>query len=116
MKAALLLLLALGLALAGAAAAAPARPALSLADADPLALRGAGFAAGERVRVVLVAAGERRTRVVRATRRGTFRAVFPGVEMRDRCSVFAWAVGARGSHAKLPQPLCPPPLAPGAAP
>jgi hypothetical protein len=111
-KAALLLVLAL--ALAGAAIAAAPRPALSLADRDPLALRGTGFGSAERIRVV-VDVGERHVRVVRATSGGRFVATFPGVSVRDPCSLDARAAGARGSHAKLPQRFCPPPLAPGGA-
>lgn len=107
------MILVLTLALAGAAVATPTRPALSLADRSPLALRGTGFVPREAVRVVVVAAGERRVRLVRASARGTFVATFAGVSVHDACSLVARAVGSRRSYAKLPLPLCPPPLAHG---
>jgi hypothetical protein len=95
----------------GATAEASKRTArLQLADQKPLKLRGVGFLAGEKVRVRVVA-GSARTSNVDASRAGRFVAGFPTMIPFDRCSaLFAEAVGARGSRArlKLPQPLCPP--------
>lgn len=96
----------------GATAEASKRTArLQLADQKPLKLRGVGFLAGEKVRVRVVAGTAKTSKVVYASRAGRFVAGFPTMVPVDRCNgLFAEAVGARGSRArlKLPQPLCPP--------
>jgi hypothetical protein len=108
--------LALAAALGGGATAARLDAAgrtarLHLADAAPVKVRGAGFAARERVRLTVRSGEVRKTKVVLATTAGRFQVTFPGLVL-DRCSgFFASAVGSRGSRTglKLPQPLCPPP-------
>jgi hypothetical protein len=91
------------------------KPTLRVAKAAPLALAGAHFRARERVRVTVKAAGMRRTKAVRAGRRGRFVARFPTLAV-DRCNAdwIAVARGATGSRAavKLPQLQCPLPLGP----
>jgi hypothetical protein len=89
------------------------RPVLRLVDKQPVTLNGLAFKAHERVRVTIKSDEFRRTRTVRATRRGAFAVEF---DVRlGRCSgLFATASGSLGSRAahKLPQPQCPPPLQP----
>jgi hypothetical protein len=102
----------------GALDAAPAetrnKPSLRAASSSPLVLKGQRFRAFERVRLTVTAGAERKRRLVRATRDGSFIASFPGLGI-DRCNsnVWALAVGLRGSEAslrlgKLPQLQCPP--------
>jgi hypothetical protein len=89
------------------------RPVLRLVDRQPVTLNGVSFKARERVRVTVASGDTRRTRTVRATRRGVFVVEF---DLRlGRCAgLFATASGSLGSRAahKLPQPQCPPPLQP----
>ena len=73
---------------------------------SPLAVRGTGFKAHERVRVTASPGGTRR---VRARGDGSFRVAFS--MPADRCAgLSVSAVGARGDRAslKLPQMACPP--------
>lgn len=89
------------------------RATLTLTDRAPLKLRGKGFVARERVRIT-VSAQIRKTKRTIASARGSFVVTFDGVAV-DRCQgLTAFAVGNGGSRAsaKLPQPQCPPPLAP----
>jgi hypothetical protein len=89
------------------------RATLTLTDRAPLKLRGRGFLARERVRIT-VSAPIRKTKRVTASVRGSFVVTFEDVVV-DRCHrLIASAVGNGGSRAsaKLPQPQCPPPLAP----
>ena len=86
------------------------RAVLRLTDAQPVELSGRRFHAGERVRVTVVAGATRRSRLVRATRGGTFATTFSELSA-DRCSgLSAVAVGGRGSRAtfKLVPLGCPP--------
>ena len=108
-------LLALLVIAAPAPGASPA-PSLRMAGTSPVRLAGAGFSAGERVRVRAWAGGERRSRRVRANSRGRFRVSFAGMAL-DPCAevLSATATGSRGHHAtlkELPKRLCPPPLQP----
>ncbi len=95
---------ALLLAITGTAAAmSPAtstRPALVLADLDPITLRGVRFKPGERV--TIRSDGVARAR--RASAAGQFVIAFP---QGDPCDFSATAIGARGSRAtyKLPAHL-----------
>jgi hypothetical protein len=107
----LLTLAALGFG-AAAAGSGPRQPRLALDRMQPLTVKGSGFRAHERVRLVLhQAAGPARRRAT-ASAGGRFSSVFGGVTA-DRCSGF-WvsASGSAGSHAKLVRrahPECPPP-------
>lgn len=100
------------LALAVPAAAQPSsslRPhaRLSVAGASPLRIRGAGFHRRERVRVVVLAAGVRTRRRVRASRAGTLRVSF-GAASPGPCVRFSVsATGSLGSRASLPGIMLP---------
>ncbi len=94
---------------AGQSATSSRQPAMKIVDKTPLTLRGTGFAAGERVRLVVRVPGRVQTRVT-ASRRGLFVAVFSRAGY-NRCSgLTAFAIGSRGSRARLllPAPACPP--------
>lgn len=113
LTAAVLALAAVTIAVAPAATAETSKRTakLQLAGGNPLTLRGVGFFAGERVRVRVVAGSAKKSKIVYAGRAGRFQVGFPTMIPFDRCNgLFAEAVGARGSLArlKLPQPLCPP--------
>jgi hypothetical protein len=85
------------------------QPEMRVVDRTPLTLRGTGFAAGERVRLVVRVPGLAQKRVT-ATRRGFFVAVFSRAGY-NRCSgLTAFAIGSRGNRARLllPAPACPP--------
>jgi hypothetical protein len=78
-------------------------------DRTPLTLRGTGFAAGERVRIVVRTTSTRQMRLS-ATSRGSFVAAFRRATY-NRCSgLTAFAFGSGGSRAQLvlPAPACPP--------
>jgi hypothetical protein len=100
---------------AGSAAGRPAEagPTVRLAHRAPALVRGAHFAAHERVRVVLTV-GERTPRIRhrRTGAYGRFSARFADVVV-DRCAgVTIVATGASGDRATLrrgPPPQCPPP-------
>ncbi|MGH3080686.1 MAG: hypothetical protein ACRDNH_06060 [Gaiellaceae bacterium] len=82
---------------------------LTIVDRTPLTLRGTGFAAGERVRLVVRTTSTRQLRLS-ATRSGSFLAAFRATSY-NRCSgLNAFAFGSRGSRAQLvlPAPACPP--------
>lgn len=83
---------------------------IKVVDRTPLTLRGTGFAAGERVRVVVRTTSTRQLRL-NATARGSFVAAFRAASY-NRCSgLSAFAFGSRGTraHLVLPAPACPPP-------
>ena len=82
-------------ALAGGGAATPR---LRAVDLDPLTLRGSGFRANERVRLLVAAPPVLKSRLVRAGARGTFRAAF-AVKVGRCDSVVVQAIGLRGSRA-----------------
>jgi hypothetical protein len=99
---------------AGAADQSQAR--LRIVRAQPLTLRGSGFEARERVRVV-VFAGSIRQKVLHAGPAGGFTTSFTGVVVSfGRCGtgLFVSARGSAGSFAALkrPAPECPPSLDP----
>lgn len=80
-KRTLSLVLTVGVVLSAAPAGGAPRPALRILDDLPLTLRGAGFRAGEPVRVT-VRMGERRlTRATRARRSGAFTVRFRGLRL-----------------------------------
>lgn len=97
-------------AFAGVAVTAEQRsPALRLVDRQPLVLRGTGFKPSERVSVTVSADGDSATRRLRASVRGVFSASFARMALHPCDGLFASAVGASGSRAKLKaQPQCPP--------
>lgn len=78
--------------------ATEARPTLRATDLAPLTLRGTGFAAAERVKLLLAVGAAPDSRVVRADRRGTFRVVFR-VSIGRCDEVVVQAIGARGNRA-----------------
>jgi hypothetical protein len=86
------------------------QPRLRLLDADPVAFRGTGFKAHERVRVV-VYAGSRTTKRVAAGVRGGFVVRFAGVDPNACAGFGASAVGSEGSRAtfKRAPEMCPAP-------
>jgi hypothetical protein len=104
-------LLALLPASAGAEQAVAGKPALRLASASPLKVRGLRFQPAERVRVRVL--GEHKaTKRVTANVRGSFVVGFQDISF-DRCNApSVVAVGSQGSRAALkqPEPLCPPRL------
>ena len=97
------------LVLGAAASAATQPPSLRIVHAAPLTVAGKGFAARERVRVVL---GKRVVARTVVSRSGTFTASAPGVAY-DRClGVGLSVVGSSGDGAILPAtkllPACAP--------
>jgi hypothetical protein len=96
---------------AGSAAPCPRSASLRLVDGDPVRIAGAGFCAGERVRVRARAGGVKRVRRLRADDRGEFRVRFGALD-HDPCStpVFAsaWSGGELRASLKHAQKLCPP--------
>jgi len=96
---------------AGANAVSGKTPALRVASASPLTVRGTGFKRLEPVRVTDVGRERTWTRNVRASGTGTFLATFAAIE--SRCAVVSFrAVGSYASRAqlKLVQPGCPEPI------
>jgi len=106
-----------GLAAAGAGAVGPPEKTrvavLRLVDDKPLVLRGKGFKPSERVRLTVEASGQRRVRTLVASYSGGFVAIFTQLRV-DPCELEARAAGAAGTNAayKLPERMCPIPLAP----
>jgi hypothetical protein len=101
------------LAVAATAGAAVRSPTLRIANVKPLVVRGSGFHARERVRVVVTSASNRWTRRVTATASGTVAASFGSLPV-NRCSLVAKAFGSGGSRAstKPAEPACPEPIGP----
>ena len=94
---------------AGGGATASVHASLSLADRQPIVLKGRGFRPLERVRLTL----ETRVRLVRdvrAGRNGSFAVTFLGTNVPHCGGMFARARGAAGSLAtlKIPLPACQP--------
>jgi hypothetical protein len=95
-----LLLLVVLLVGSGALAAGPSSAHLALVRAQPLTVRGTGFHARERVRLVLGRASAGTAARARATAAGAFTAVVPG--RLQRCAgVTVTAIGDHGSRATL---------------
>jgi len=96
------------LAATGAFAGVAPKPRLALVRSQPLTVRGHGFHAHERVRVVLRQASRARVvHRVRAGRRGRFTTTFGGVTL-GRCGGFSvTATGRAGSRATLKRPPLP---------
>lgn len=87
-----------------------AKPRLRLVDKSPARVAGMGFRGRERVKLIFTSAGVWQ-KTLRATRAGTFTAVFPDATI-DRClGSVVIARGQRGSFATLKtMPFaCPPP-------
>ena len=108
----LLLLLALVASLVLPSAAAARAPRLAVANSSPLTIKGVGFAAGERVRVVVTHNGET-TRWAATSWLGSFTVRLPLTV--DSCTAFVVrAFGARGDAGTLRvrPPECPQPLTP----
>ena len=78
--------------------AAATEPRLRLLDTDPVAFRGVGFKAHERVRVV-VYAGERAAKRTTAGLHGGFVVRFTGLDPNACAGFAASAVGSEGSRA-----------------
>jgi hypothetical protein len=113
MRRAVLLVAAVALAATAAtfaSARATTRPALRLVDTSPVAFRGTGFKAHERVRVS-VYAGTRATRRATAGLRGGFTVRFAGLNPNPCAGFSAVAVGNEGSRASFKRPPgeCPQP-------
>jgi len=107
----IVLALALGVArLADGSRSEPERGAkLAVVTMKPLTLRGTRFLAAEKVRLTVVAGGDRFVRRTVADRGGSFSQRFLSVTA-DRCNrLLAVAVGSRGSRASIKpfQPACP---------
>jgi hypothetical protein len=100
----------------GLGAAGQGRPVLGVSDTSPFEVRGAGFASGERVQVLLAANGRRYERSTVAARDGTFSASFRAT--LGPCGRFTLrAFGSLGSRAlvlqRRPLPDCVSPTAAG---
>jgi hypothetical protein len=79
---------------------AAAKPSLRLVDKSPARVAGIGFRGRERVKLIFTSDGVWQ-KTLRATRAGTFTAVFPGATI-DRCLGYrVIAQGQRGSVATL---------------
>jgi hypothetical protein len=96
---------------AGSASSCPRSASLRLVDGDPVRIAGAGFCAGERVRVRARAGGIKRVRRVHADDSGEFRVRF-GLLDYDPCNTpliaSAWSGGELRASLKHAQKLCPP--------
>jgi hypothetical protein len=82
---------------------------LAVVTMKPLTLRGTRFLAAEKVRLTVVADGNRFVRRTTADRMGAFTQRFQAAA-GDRCNrLIAVAIGSRGSRAAIRpfQPLCP---------
>lgn len=89
--------------LTAVASGAPSAPSLRLTDRTPVTVRGTGFAAGERVSVVL-SSMTRTTRVAHAGLGGRFVVRF--ARSFGRCSRYTLqAYGATGTRARLVSPI-----------
>jgi hypothetical protein len=111
MKAAVVAALAVFLALPAAASsggsASSPRAALRVADVAPFSVRGSGFRAQERVRIVAQVRG-RHVKAIVATATGTFRVRFVGVSLPACAGYLVRATGNKGSRAYLRHiPECP---------
>jgi hypothetical protein len=81
--------------------------ALRVADLTPFSVRGSGFRARERVRIVAQVEG-RHVKTVRATATGIFKARFAGVSIPACAGYLVRATGGKGSRAYLRHvPECP---------
>ena len=81
--------------------------AVRVADVAPFSLRGSGFRAQERVRIVAQVRG-RHVKAVVATATGTFRVRFVGVSVPACAGYLVRATGNKGSRAYLRHlPECP---------
>ena len=87
---------------------------LRLLDSSPVKVRGVGFRANERVRVKASLEAQARSKVVYASRTGTFTATFTALTAPDPCTVEVIAIRSSGGRVflKLAERMCPPPLAP----
>ena len=96
--------------LPAAVQAGPAPPRLRIADSAPLAIRGVGFGAHEKVRLTVTLGATTQLRKLYTDRQGTFFARFADLKY-DRChgALKVAAVGARGHTSSFElQPLeCP---------
>jgi hypothetical protein len=94
-------------------------PTLRLVDSEPVKLKGAGFCAGERVRVRARAGDSSRSRRLRAGDGGGFRVRFGALD-HDPCAgsltASAWSGGDLRASLKHAQKLCPVPMQPPADP
>ena len=98
-------------AVAASSAGASSRATLRLADSGPVVLRGAGFAAGEHVRVSVVAGTEHAAKRMTARSTGRFTVRFASLSA-GACEAFgATAIGDKGSRAiyKRAPGMCPAP-------
>jgi hypothetical protein len=89
----------IGVALLAPAAGATTHASLNVSSTNPVTIVGTQFQAAENVRVMVTAAGERRTRTTVTSATGTFKARFVGLETPGPCKVSAVAIGAKGSRA-----------------
>jgi hypothetical protein len=88
-------------------------PQLRVTKLTPLEVRGSFFRARERVQLTVSYSEDQRSRIVRASRVGSFAVTFQTISL-ERCGgkVIVSAVGARGSRARTqltPPSICPPP-------
>jgi len=103
----------LGVSGAGAVHAKKRSAQLQVTKLTPLEVRGSFFRARERVRLTVSYSDDQRSRVIRASRVGSFAATFQTLYL-ERCggAVIVSAVGVRGSRARTqltPPSVCPPP-------
>lgn len=84
------------------------RAALRLAKRDPIVFGGSAFKAGERVTITAETSARKVTKVVRASRAGTFTVTFATLRYKH-CDLEARATGGGGSRAvfKVPEAMCP---------
>jgi hypothetical protein len=82
-------------------AAAASAPKVTLVDRAPVVLRGTSFKPYERIRLRTVMVGELTTRIVHATRTGSFRVSFTNVTLGACAAYSVRAIGDRGSRALL---------------
>lgn len=95
------------LALAASTAVAGVQPRITITDTGPLTVRGASFAPGTRI-TVLVQAPMRRVQIVRASRSGSFVVRFAALEVDGCMAYLVRATAARGfTIVKKVVPMCP---------
>ncbi len=83
------------------AGAATSEPTLRVMRAKPLVVVGAGFEAGETVRVVALGHGGKRAKTVVAGPRGRFKVALPARKTIGCAPTIVTATGSKGSEARL---------------
>jgi len=91
-------------AFATAGSAQSRHPQLRLTSTEPVTVRGTGFGARKRVRIVLRAPALGPTKTMTTSSGGSFTATFPNADVNACAGFSVTATAADGSHATLKRP------------